>query len=88
MKGDPIKAFDDMTVAPVPADMATAAIAALLDAKMAGVFQLTGPRDVSYTEVGDYLARELGAPSRLGRPDECLFGRNAKRLDAAKYDAR
>jgi cupin fold WbuC family metalloprotein len=60
-KGLPIEAFADMTVAPVPADTVTAAVAALLDAKMPGVFQLSGPRDIAYAEVGHHLARKLGA---------------------------
>ena len=57
-----------MTVAPVPVNTAIAAIAALLDTKMPGVFQLTGPRDVAYVEVGNYLARELGADPNLVVP--------------------
>ena len=65
LKGDPIRPFSDMTVAPVPVATAIAAIAALLQAKLSGVFQLTGPRDVTYSEVGNYLARELGANPNL-----------------------
>jgi cupin fold WbuC family metalloprotein len=61
LKGRRIEAFADMTVAPVPVNAAIAAIAALLDSKLPGVFQLTGPRDVSYVEVGNYLAKELDA---------------------------
>jgi cupin fold WbuC family metalloprotein len=68
LRGDPIKAFHDMTVAPVPSDTVTAVIGALLDAKMPGVFQLTGPRDVAYSEVGNYLAKELGANPDLVVP--------------------
>jgi cupin fold WbuC family metalloprotein len=54
-----------MTVAPVPVATAVAGIAALLDAKLSGVFQLTGPRDVAYAEVGHYLAKELEADPHL-----------------------
>lgn len=64
-RGQPIKAFEDMPVAPVPAGKAIEAIAALLDAKTPGVFQLSGPRDVAYTEVGNYLANELCANTDL-----------------------
>ena len=60
LKGDSVQAFSDMTVAPVPAATAINAIVALLDAKLSGIFQLTGPRDVAYSEVGMCLARELG----------------------------
>jgi cupin fold WbuC family metalloprotein len=65
LKGDPIRPFGDMTVAPVPVTTAIAAIARLLDAELPGVFQLTGPRDIAYSEVGSYLARELGANPNL-----------------------
>jgi cupin fold WbuC family metalloprotein len=65
LKGDSVQAFSDMTVAPVPVVTAIKAIAALLDARLSGVFQLTGPRDATYSEVGNYLARELGANPNL-----------------------
>jgi dTDP-4-dehydrorhamnose reductase len=77
-KGHPIEAFADMTVAPVPADTATAAIAALLDNKMPGVFQLTGSRDVTYTEVGKYLAREVDASPDLVVPTSAYSAKMPK----------
>jgi cupin fold WbuC family metalloprotein len=61
LNGDPIQAFSDMTVAPVPMETAIAAIGALLEAQLSGVFQLTGPRDVTYADVGSYLAKQLDA---------------------------
>jgi len=67
-KGRPIEAFADMRVAPVTADTATTAVAALLDAKMPGVFQLSGPRDITYAEVGHRLARKLGVNPDLVVP--------------------
>jgi len=67
-KGRSIKAFADMTVAPVAADIATAAVVALLDAKMPGVFQLSGPRDIAYAEVGHFLAMKLGVDPDLVIP--------------------
>jgi len=57
-----------MTVAPVAADIATAAVVALLDAKMPGVFQLSGPRDIAYAEVGHFLAMKLGVDPDLVIP--------------------
>jgi dTDP-4-dehydrorhamnose reductase len=63
--GKPIRAFADMTMAPTPTALVVAAIAALMADRRAGIFQLTGPRDVAYAEVGRFLARRLGADAAL-----------------------
>jgi dTDP-4-dehydrorhamnose reductase len=63
--GKSIRAFHDMTVAPAPVETVTAAIEALLSERTAGVFQLTGPRDVTYVEVARFLATRLGADNSL-----------------------
>jgi dTDP-4-dehydrorhamnose reductase len=59
--GKAIRAFADMTMAPTPTGLVVAAIAALMADRRAGIFQLTGPRDVTYAEVGRFLARRLRA---------------------------
>jgi dTDP-4-dehydrorhamnose reductase len=56
-----IRAFNDMTIAPIPIEVVTAAISALMHDRARGIFQLTGPRDASYVEVGRFLASRLGA---------------------------
>jgi dTDP-4-dehydrorhamnose reductase len=66
--GRPIRAFDDMTMAPVPAQLVTAAIGSLLHDKPPGIFQLTGARDVSYAQVGLHLAERLAADRALVVP--------------------
>jgi dTDP-4-dehydrorhamnose reductase len=63
--GEPIRAFRDMTMAPVARETVAAAVETLMRARAPGVFQLTGPRDVAYTEVGAFLAERLGARSSL-----------------------
>jgi dTDP-4-dehydrorhamnose reductase len=63
--GKPIRAFHDMTMAPVPAVTVASAIEALMSDRASGVFQLAGPRDVAYTEVGRFLAERLGADRSL-----------------------
>ena len=68
LSGKPIQVFEDMTVAPVPVELAIGAIRALLRNKVRGVYQLTGPRDVTYSEVGRYFATELGANPELVEP--------------------
>lgn len=63
--GEPVRAFDDMMMAPVPLDDAAAAITALLDARAAGIWQLTGSDDVSYAETALHIARAVGADPSL-----------------------
>jgi len=65
LSGKSIRAFNDMAVAPVPIDMASAAIARLLKDRTPGVYQLSGPRDVAYFEIARHLARALGASTDL-----------------------
>jgi len=57
----PIRAFHDMTMAPVAAATVARAIEALMTDRATGIFQLSGPRDVAYTDVGRFLAERLGA---------------------------
>ena len=61
----PIRCFRDMTMAPAETAMVSAAIATLLKDGARGVYQLTGPRDLSYADVGRYLAKRLGADPAL-----------------------
>ena len=63
--GKPIRAFHDMTMAPAPVDTVTQAIETLMSERAAGVFQLTGPRDVAYAEVGLLLADRLQVDKSL-----------------------
>jgi dTDP-4-dehydrorhamnose reductase len=60
-----LRAFHDMTMAPVAAETVAWAIEALMADRATGVFQLTGPRDVAYTQVGCFLAERLGADTAL-----------------------
>jgi dTDP-4-dehydrorhamnose reductase len=62
----PIRVFNDLALAPTPTDLVCTAIAALLQDRARGVFQLTGPRDVSYADIGGFLAASLGADQKLG----------------------
>jgi dTDP-4-dehydrorhamnose reductase len=63
--GKPISAFVDMMLAPTPVELAAEAIARLMREGARGIYQLTGPRDVSYAELADHLAERLGADPRL-----------------------
>jgi dTDP-4-dehydrorhamnose reductase len=64
-QGKPIHAFRDMLMAPVPMALTSDAILALLEGKSTGIFQLTGPRDVTYADAGRYLAKCIGADQDL-----------------------
>ena len=63
--GKPIRAFYDMTMAPAEISMVTTAISGLMRDRARGIFQLTGPRDLSYPEIGRYVAKTLGADPAL-----------------------
>jgi dTDP-4-dehydrorhamnose reductase len=63
--GRPIRAFADMTMAPTPTALVADAIAALLAAREPVIAQLTGPRDMTYADVGRLVANEVGADPAL-----------------------
>lgn len=65
--GQPIHAFRDMTMAPTETEMVSAAIAALLGAGAAGIYQLTGPQDVTYADIARQVAARLGVDPALVR---------------------
>src|SRR5580704_8931224 len=61
----PIRVFNDLALAPTPTDLVCSAIAALLQDRARGIFQLTGPRDVTYADIGGFLAASLDADQKL-----------------------
>jgi dTDP-4-dehydrorhamnose reductase len=61
----PIRAFHDMTMAPVAASTVVHAIEVLMRERARGIFQLSGPRDVSYLDAGIFLAKRLDADKSL-----------------------
>jgi dTDP-4-dehydrorhamnose reductase len=63
--GEPVRAFHDMQMAPTPIALVCWVIDQWLAEPATGIFQLTGPRDVSYAEVADYIARKVGADPAL-----------------------
>jgi dTDP-4-dehydrorhamnose reductase len=64
----PIRVFNDLALAPTPTDLVCTAITALLQDRARGIFQLTGPRDVTYADIGGYLAAYLDADQKLVNP--------------------
>jgi dTDP-4-dehydrorhamnose reductase len=63
--GKPVRGFDDMMIAPTPIALVAVAIECLLTEPASGIFQLTGPRDVAYSDIADRLAHRLGADPSL-----------------------
>jgi dTDP-4-dehydrorhamnose reductase len=63
--GRPIRPFADMMMAPTPIDLAASAIDRLMRERASGIYQLSGPRDVSYDQIGRYIAGRVGAPLEL-----------------------
>jgi dTDP-4-dehydrorhamnose reductase len=61
----PIRVFNDLMLAPTPTDLVCTAITALLQDRTRGIFQLTGPRDVTYADIGGFLAAYLDADPKL-----------------------
>jgi dTDP-4-dehydrorhamnose reductase len=63
--GRPVRAFCDMMLAPTPAAIVAAAIEKLLGEPDPGIFQLSGPRDISYSDVALHLAHRIAADPGL-----------------------
>jgi dTDP-4-dehydrorhamnose reductase len=66
--GQPVRAFRDMVMAPTPVGVAAAAITALLAERCSGIWQLSGPQDISYAEIAAHIARHVDADPDLVRP--------------------
>ncbi len=60
LAGEPVRAFTDMAIAPVPLALTVEALLAVGEAKQSGIWQLSGPRDANYYELALGLARKLG----------------------------
>jgi dTDP-4-dehydrorhamnose reductase len=63
--GLPITAFNDMTLAPVPIETVVDVITHLVDDQARGIFQLSGPRDISYDALARYVAQRVAGDDRL-----------------------
>jgi dTDP-4-dehydrorhamnose reductase len=64
----PIRVFHDLALAPTPTDLVCTAISALMQDRAGGIYQLTGPRDVTYADIGRFLAAYLDAEPALVTP--------------------
>lgn len=65
LAGEPIRAFTDMAVAPVPLPLVLDALLAVGELKQPGIWQLSAPRDATYHELALRLAEKIGADASL-----------------------
>lgn len=63
--GQPVRAFYDMAMAPVPVEAVMQAIEALSGDRATGIFQLSGPRDITYADIARQLVKRAGADEGL-----------------------
>ena len=63
--GNGIDAFSDMTMAPVPVDIAVNALIAATEDKLSGILQVSGPEDITYADAARHLASKLNADAAL-----------------------
>jgi dTDP-4-dehydrorhamnose reductase len=68
LKGQPIRPFADMPIAPVPLDFAIRALAAIAAARTTGIVQVSAAEDISYAAAARFAAKRLGAAEDLVQP--------------------
>lgn len=61
----PIRAFEDLRMAPVSLGRLADVLTRIISAPVDGILQISGSRDVTYLEAALNLASRLGAPPRL-----------------------
>lgn len=67
-KGQPIKPFDNMSVAPIPLSSVLSVIRLMIDNRTCGIYHLSGDRDLAYSEVAMTVARILKVSRNLVQP--------------------
>jgi len=69
---EPITAFSDLHIAPISLDDATAAMLAVAKDRGAGVYQMSGAKDVSYYDFAVHLTKVMGCPADLVRTQRAI----------------
>ena len=67
-RGEPIRPFSDLMIAPLSMAMVTDALARIAGGRYGGILQASGAKDVSYAEVARHIARRLAVSDTLVRP--------------------
>lgn len=68
--GDEIHPYSDMVMSPLPVSIAVNVLLKIGDAHQGGIFQMSGDRDVTYSEAALASARAFGADNALIQPVE------------------
>ena len=64
-RGEPIHPFSDMVLSPVPLSCAVSVLRLVVDARLPGILQVSGDRDISYAEAARWGAEVAGADPHL-----------------------
>ena len=67
-RGEIIRPFSDVVVAPVSINIVRHALQKIAEARCGGIFHLSGSRDVSYSEIAGYVAKRMGVSKALVVP--------------------
>ncbi len=70
MRGEVIRPFSDMHIAPIPLSCAVSTLRLICDLRLPGVWHVAGSREVSYAEAGCIGAKVIGADRSLIQPVE------------------
>ena len=73
-RGQPIHPFADLPMAPLTPGFAAEAIAAAVAHGLAGIVQVSAAADVTYAEVAERLARDVGLSASLVQPVSATSG--------------
>ncbi|QDU19890.1 SDR family oxidoreductase [Urbifossiella limnaea] len=70
-RGEPVEAFGDMVLSPVPLGIAVEALARVGEKRPGGVIHVSGTEDCTYAELARRLAVVMGADQALVRAVSC-----------------
>ncbi len=68
LKGQPIRPFADMSMAPLPLDFAVRVLVAIASARATGIMQISAAADITYATAARFVAKRLGAADELVQP--------------------
>ena len=67
-RGEVIRPFSDMPMAPVPLDFAADALVAVAEQRVEGIVQVSAEKDITYAEAARFVADFVGCPPELIQP--------------------
>jgi len=67
-RGQAIRPFSDMVLAPVPLDFTVEALLRVATARLCGITQVSASEDITYEQMATYIADRIGAAPALVQP--------------------